>query len=264
MAFIIKKSIQISATAGASKDRMRLVHDTENVDGTDFMPLSWKNRAVCDLFVEPKSRGGWTGWPRSVTDVFKKARDDAVDTKIKDFLKEKDPMAETEVYMSEKDRSKTFHEADVPSIVSVTMAPFTPDNGKKVVATDIKFIASPKRGAKVFIEMSTTSLAWMKQFCSKTVNKDDSDDDDEEDGDEILSLLRTWLPENVNLMKTKKRNGKRKNRFVIHAWGQNKKRKQKDFKFDPNADHDEIKRLLEANIKDLHKKIDDDDGSMSD
>lgn len=238
---------------------MRLVHDTEHVAGTDFMPLSWKNRAVCDLFMEPKVKGGWSGWPRSVTGEFKKARDDAVDSLIKTFLKNKDPMADTEVYMNDKVRSKTFHEAGVPSTVTINMAAFSTDNGKPVAATDIKFLASPKRGAKVFIEMSTTSLTWMKQFCSTTVNADDSDDEDEEDGDEMLSMLRTWLPENINMMKTKKRNGKRKNRFVIHAWGQDKKRKQKDFKFDPSSDHDEIKQLLDQNIKDLIKRIDDDD-----
>jgi hypothetical protein len=264
MAFVIKKSIQICSSAGTNKDRMRIVHDTENVNGTEFMPLSWHNRAVCDLFVESKAKGGWTGWPRSITDVFKKARDDAVDSIIKTYLKDKDPMAEGEIVMSEKTRNKTFHEANVPSTVSIKMAPFTTDVGKPVAAIDIQFLAAPKRGAKVYIEMTVESLAWMKLFCTKTASGDESDDDDDEAGDEMLSLLRTWLPQNINLMKTKKRNGKRKNRFVIHAWGQNKKRKQRDFKFDPTAEHDEIKRSLEQNIKDLISKIDDDDAEESD
>ena len=155
MPFDFKKTItiQINDTAGG---RGIIVQNPVNVEGLDFLPLTYRNGRVAALLHGNKERG----WPKSVINVLKSARNTHIDALIADNLKQDDPLAESVCVIDKKERAQQFHKSQIPLAVDVLMPEFVDSAGQIVHATSIKILATPQSSTQVSIHMTSESIPW--------------------------------------------------------------------------------------------------------
>ena len=131
-----------------------------SVAGTDYMPLSYTNRLVVPLFLKNgyQPHGKAVGWPRTVVQGLKRARNKFVDDHIATYM---DPMAEVQAQvdqMNERVRILKYHEAQVPQSAVLAMPSFTTDSGEHVDSYNVKVLPCQSKTRKLYIELSESNI----------------------------------------------------------------------------------------------------------
>lgn len=257
--FSIEKSYHVNVIGDKGKRATRTVNNVLNIGGCDFVPLSWRNRAIAALFVEgeaaDKQGGKGITLKKSLLNKIRDARNKAVDELITNYLRAEDPMSADEpIILSELTRTKRYHEANVPQILTLNMPAFTTDNGEPVDVFALKIVSSPKASAVIYMELTADSMKWLSSMSNCSVDDGaESGSDGESDSDkDRLDLLRTYVPENFTLV-----SNPYKKRVLFLRTQINKKVRQRSISYTSNTSEHELKQLFERAVEDLQKKITD-------
>ena len=207
MSFSISKVYEIEGgtLCKGKNDVARVI----SVAGTDYMPLSYTNRLVAPLFLKNgyQNHGKAVGWPRTVVQGLKRARNKFVDDHIATYMRAQDPMAEVQAQvdqMNERVRILKYHEAQVPQSAVLAMPSFTTDSGEHVDRYNVKVLTCQSKTRKLYIELSESNIKLLSCMCQRIPDDKIDDEMDSDDETQKIESFRAHLPEKIYLGVNKK------------------------------------------------------------
>ncbi len=232
-----------------------------SVAGTDYLPLSYTNRLVVPLFLKNgyQPHGKAVGWPRTVVQGLKRARNKFVDDHIATYM---DPMAEVQAQvdqMNERVRILKYHEAQVPQSAVLAMPSFTTDSGEHVDSYNVKVLTCQSKTRKLYIELSESNMKLLSCVCQRIPADKVDDEMDSDDETQKIESVRAHLPEKIYLGVNKK---SKRSWFLRTYVG--RRVRMVTINYGAQDSDDEIKVLLDKALRGLQNKVDHDSAASSD
>jgi hypothetical protein len=157
--FALQNVLNLSGGYLDSRAQIRLQFD--DVSDMKFVTLRKNDNSLAlAMGMSGKQNAPFHGC--SLFDYMVKLRNTKVDSLIKNALRSADPMADTveDVKIDMPTRSYKFHEAKIEQVIEIELHEFTSEEGKKIPATRIKCISTPKKNVAIAIEASPTNFNW--------------------------------------------------------------------------------------------------------
>ena len=162
--FTIRKMLVLEGGYGKTKS-MQLACET--CDGIDLIKLCARNRNLAVAMGQKTTKDHY--WKNcDIMQHMRDMRNEAVDRFIKQNIHSSDPFADcpvTEVEITAANRARLFADTKVPQIVDVVFPSFTTPEGKRVEATTIKMLSTPKKPIAPSMECTSENLSWFLYAC---------------------------------------------------------------------------------------------------
>jgi hypothetical protein len=165
----------------------------QDVDGVDFVKLGREPWLQGALF-GTKKRGLWKDLSlfKYMTDL----RNVVVDEIIKSTMDATDPMADAEQsgvdLQQANKRAKLFHDAKVPTIITINLESFTTPDGRPIPAKSCKVMSTPCRRTAVHMEAIGSNFDWLVHAVDKTWVGAEKNDEEQQASDHLQAFLKEF------------------------------------------------------------------------
>ena len=132
-------------------------------------------------------------WNCGVLSRMAEVRDKKVDALIHAAKFAADPMAladggDTDAHIASRGRMAQFGTTRVEQVISITMPPFTTDDGEQIAQHTMKVFSTPKRGNMVTMEACVSNFDWLLKACQTTWELDNAGEPRKVEPDDLPTL----------------------------------------------------------------------------